>query len=139
MTENYNSGATDGSTLTRIMGLSMFASLFEGFVGGGGGGVNGAVINSVRLFILGTIIETGRRFFQWAVERFKLFRTYPCWPSRYLILFIDLLRGTEYSITAQFQEGDPSYEWIILLLVSASDILFFSCCATLLMVDSILD
>ncbi|KJA22597.1 hypothetical protein HYPSUDRAFT_138815 [Hypholoma sublateritium FD-334 SS-4] len=61
----------------------------------GGGGVNSAVMNSLRLFILGTIIETGRRFFQWAVERFKLF---------------------QYSITAQFQEGDPSYEWIILFL-----------------------
>lgn len=29
-----------------------------------------------------------------------------------LILFV------EYSITAQFTEGDPAYEWIILFLVS---------------------
>ncbi len=81
MAENYNSDATDGSTLTRIMGLSMFASLLEGLMGGGmggGGGVNGAVMNSIRLLILGAIVESGRRFFRWAVERFKLFRTYLC-------------------------------------------------------------
>lgn len=71
------SGDSEGSTLTRIMGMSIFASLIEGFVGGGaagGGGMNNAVMGSIRLFILGTIIETGRRFFHWAVERFKLFR-----------------------------------------------------------------
>ncbi|KAF9473951.1 P-loop containing nucleoside triphosphate hydrolase protein [Pholiota conissans] len=92
--------ATDGNALTRIMGFSVFASLLQSFVGGGngaagGGALNGAVMNSFRLFILGTLVESGRRFFNWAIERFKLF---------------------QYSITAQFQEGDPSYEWLVLLL-----------------------
>ncbi|KDR84641.1 hypothetical protein GALMADRAFT_23943, partial [Galerina marginata CBS 339.88] len=53
------------------------------------------VADSIRLFMLGTIIEVGRRLFGWAVERFNFF---------------------QYSITAQFAEGDAVYEWIILLL-----------------------
>lgn len=75
--------------LTRILGFSMFASVLDGGLGGGGfvngGGENGehgggaaanAFITSLRLFLLGTLIETGRRLFQWVVERFKFFRTF---------------------------------------------------------------
>ena len=103
MTENYNSDATDGSTLTRIMGLSMFASLLEGFMGGGtggGGGVNSAVMNSIRLFILGAIVEGGRRFFYWAVERFKLFRTY--------VLACDLLGLLTFFVAQNIQSRHNS-------------------------------
>lgn len=39
-----------------------------------------------------------------------------------LYLQILLLTNVEYSITAQFDEGDPSYEWIVLFLVR----IFFS-------------
>ncbi|KAF8200279.1 P-loop containing nucleoside triphosphate hydrolase protein [Pholiota molesta] len=87
-TSSWPTGATssDANAFKRIVGFSVFASLFEGLIG---------VMSSLRLFILGTIIETGRRLFQWVIERFKLF---------------------QYSITAQFQEGDPAYEWLILLL-----------------------
>ena len=65
----------------------MFASVLDGGLGGGGfvngGGANGgnaggtaanALTSSLRLFLLGTLIETGRGLFQWVVERFKLFR-----------------------------------------------------------------
>jgi chaperone BCS1 len=81
-TSSWPTGATssDANAFKRIVGFSVFASLFEGLIGGGnvngGGGVNNAVMSSLRLFILGTIIETGRRLFQWVIERFKLFREY---------------------------------------------------------------
>ncbi|KDR78146.1 hypothetical protein GALMADRAFT_245173 [Galerina marginata CBS 339.88] len=99
-----NSWFSPSNSMSRIMGFSFLASLFQSFTGtaGGGGLVNGVpggqnsyVADSIRLFLLGTIIEVGRRFFGWVVEKFKLF---------------------QYSITAQFSEGDPAYEWIILLL-----------------------
>jgi chaperone BCS1 len=77
--------------LTRILGFSMFASVLDGGMGGGGfvngGGENGggvaanAFITSLRLFLLGTLIETGRRLFQWVVERFKFFRTFLSWQK----------------------------------------------------------
>ncbi|EKM76611.1 hypothetical protein AGABI1DRAFT_62968 [Agaricus bisporus var. burnettii JB137-S8] len=62
----------------------MFASAFTG--GGAGFGENG-----IRLFVLGMIVEVARRFVQWVMERFRL----------------------QYSITAEFSEGDPAYDWII--------------------------
>ncbi|THU96877.1 P-loop containing nucleoside triphosphate hydrolase protein [Dendrothele bispora CBS 962.96] len=70
--------------------FSVFATLFRS---------NSYLLDSVKLLILGSIVETGRvnhvsprrRLAQWLLERFKL----------------------QYSITAQFDEGDPAYEWII--------------------------
>ncbi|KAJ7779739.1 P-loop containing nucleoside triphosphate hydrolase protein [Mycena metata] len=50
--------------------------------------------SSIKLLILGSIIETGRRLFQWLIVRFRF----------------------QYSMTAQFDEGDPAYEWIVLFL-----------------------
>ncbi|KAF8809901.1 P-loop containing nucleoside triphosphate hydrolase protein [Phlegmacium glaucopus] len=70
--------------MTRIMGFSFIASLLQ----------SNSSMGSAKLFLLGTIIESGRRFCQWLVERFRF----------------------QYSITAQFSEGDPAYEWIILFL-----------------------
>ncbi|KAG6852907.1 hypothetical protein C0991_008250 [Blastosporella zonata] len=55
---------------------------------------NPYIWDSARLLVLGTLIETGRRLCQWLMERFKI----------------------QYCITAQFSEGDPSYEWIVLFL-----------------------
>ena len=52
--------------LTRVMGFSFFASMLQS---------NSYMVDSVRLFLLGTIIESGRRFCQWLIERFW-FRQY---------------------------------------------------------------
>ncbi|TFK37900.1 P-loop containing nucleoside triphosphate hydrolase protein [Crucibulum laeve] len=92
--EYYSASKTDGSRidgvggvsewLTRVLGLSFLASLFS----------NSYVSDSVKLFILGTIIETGRRFCYWLFERMWF----------------------QYSITIQVTEGDPTYDWIILFL-----------------------
>uniref|UniRef100_A0A8H8CDY5 BCS1 N-terminal domain-containing protein n=1 Tax=Psilocybe cubensis TaxID=181762 RepID=A0A8H8CDY5_PSICU len=90
-----------GQGLTRIFGFSFIASLLQGMgtklesIGNAAGGSNSYFGNSMKLFLLGTIIESGRRFFSWAMERFKPF---------------------QYSITAHFSEGDPAYDWIILFL-----------------------
>ncbi|KAG5717627.1 hypothetical protein E4T56_gene3769 [Termitomyces sp. T112] len=66
------------------MGLSFIASLAS----------NPYIWDSVRLLILGTLIEAGRRLCYWFMERFKI----------------------QYCITAQFTEGDQSYEWVLLFL-----------------------
>jgi hypothetical protein len=50
--------------MTRVFGLSMFASMFAGSEGIGG--------NSLKLIMLGVLVEFGRRFVQWIVERFRL-------------------------------------------------------------------
>ncbi|GLB44345.1 putative mitochondrial chaperone BCS1 [Lyophyllum shimeji] len=80
------SGGEDGS------GLSFNHIMGLSFVAGMAS--NPYLWDSARLLILGTLIETGRRLCQWLMERFKF----------------------QYCITAQFTEGDPSYEWIVLFL-----------------------
>lgn len=95
--------------ITRIMGFSLFASLFQR--------TDGYAFDTARLFVLGSLIEGGRRFFQWLVERVR-FRSSPLQflYSRVLRLTLRYV-SSEYSITAQFTEGDPTYEWIVMFLV----------------------
>ncbi|KAJ7922622.1 hypothetical protein B0H13DRAFT_1865638 [Mycena leptocephala] len=75
--------------ITSFMGLSTALAAFrmvsQAYLG-----------SSIKLLILGSIIETGRRLFRWMIVRFRF----------------------QYSITAQFHEGDPAYEWVILFLIS---------------------
>ncbi|KAJ3501740.1 hypothetical protein NLJ89_g9203 [Agrocybe chaxingu] len=84
----------------RVMSFSLFAGLFQAGMNGGIGGPQGqsASVNylwsSAALFILGLLIETGRRFCHWLMERVQF----------------------QYYITAQFTMGDPAYEWLILFL-----------------------
>ncbi|KAJ6497945.1 hypothetical protein DFH09DRAFT_336850 [Mycena vulgaris] len=54
--------------------------------------------SSVKLLILGSVIETGRRLCQWFIVRFRI----------------------QYSMTAKFDEGDPAYEWMVLFLPQES-------------------
>ncbi|KAF9033593.1 hypothetical protein BJ165DRAFT_1515242 [Panaeolus papilionaceus] len=83
------------SLLTNIVGFSFLASLLQGFLTGrpatGGSADTSYLAQTVQLFFLGTLIEGGRRFYEWLKQRFQF----------------------QYSITAQFTEGDPTYEWII--------------------------
>jgi hypothetical protein len=73
---------------TKMMGFSLFASLFKGFGGiagdgepNGGTGFMGAggqgsyFWNTISLFLLGLFVETGRRFCQWILQRVR-FRQY---------------------------------------------------------------
>lgn len=86
----------NGELFTRIMGFSFVASVFQGLlpldgagsrVGGGdtqgvpwmtGHGLQGErsayVWRTVSLFLLGLLVEAGRRFSQWLFERMR-FRT----------------------------------------------------------------
>ncbi|KAF8636082.1 hypothetical protein AX17_003788 [Amanita inopinata Kibby_2008] len=70
---------------TRALGWSFLATLLSGKSKKSG------VREAVKLFMLGSLVESGRRFCYWAFERFKI----------------------RYSITAQFDEGDPAYEWVV--------------------------
>jgi mitochondrial chaperone BCS1 len=107
--------------LMRIMGVSVFASLFQqiatGFHNGGvtGGGGGNYVFDTARIFILGALIEGGRRFFQWLIERVR-FRESNLRSASNAATYRD---DIEYSITATFTEGDPAYEWVVLFLVSS--------------------
>ncbi|KAJ7615764.1 P-loop containing nucleoside triphosphate hydrolase protein [Mycena polygramma] len=80
--------ATQGSSwMTSFMGLSsIFGAL--GLIS------HSYVGSSLKLLVLGSLIETGRRFGRWLMERFRI----------------------QYSLTAQFNEGDPAYEWIVLFI-----------------------
>ncbi|KAJ7784913.1 P-loop containing nucleoside triphosphate hydrolase protein [Mycena maculata] len=73
--------------ITSFMGLSsVFAAL---------GMISQAYLgSSIKLLILGSVVETGRRLCQWLIVRFRF----------------------QYSMTAQFDEGDPAYEWMVLFL-----------------------
>ncbi|KAJ7175038.1 P-loop containing nucleoside triphosphate hydrolase protein [Mycena crocata] len=82
-------GGDDGHSpwFTSFMALS---SVFAGL-----GMISQAYLgSSVKLLILGSVIEMGRRLCQWLIVRLRF----------------------QYSLTAQFDEGDPAYEWILLFL-----------------------
>ena len=58
------------NSITRAMGFSFLSSFFSESFG------NTNPFDALRLFVAGTIIETGRRFCYWAFERFKI-RQFP--------------------------------------------------------------
>ncbi|KAJ3509731.1 hypothetical protein NLJ89_g5069 [Agrocybe chaxingu] len=97
---NQQSSFLGGNLFSSLMGFSLFAGLFQaGARGlGGAGHDQGAGMNylwsSAAFVVLGLLIETGRKFCQWLIERVQF----------------------QYSITAHFTEGDPAYEWLILFL-----------------------
>lgn len=53
---------------------------------------------SIRFFFLGSVLETGRRIFQWTLDRFT----------------------SGFFVTAHFQQGDWAYDWLNEFLVSAA-------------------
>ncbi|KAG5220033.1 P-loop containing nucleoside triphosphate hydrolase protein [Salix suchowensis] len=60
----------------------------------GGNQLSTQISGSLKLFMIGTMVESGRRFWQWVFTRFN----------------------PKFSITARFSEGDPIHEWIVLFL-----------------------
>ncbi|KAJ6570726.1 P-loop containing nucleoside triphosphate hydrolase protein [Mycena sp. CBHHK59/15] len=78
-------GGVESPWLPSFIGLSyVFAAL---------GMVSQAYLgSSIKLLVLGLVIETGRRVFQWLTVRFRF----------------------QYSTTARFDEGDQAYEWLVL-------------------------
>ncbi|KAJ8518218.1 hypothetical protein ONZ45_g4660 [Pleurotus djamor] len=76
-----------GSNFMQIFG-------FSSVLAATGLGGNAHFADTWKVLLLGSLIEAGRRFFSWAVERLSF----------------------KYSVTARFAEGDPAYEWIILFL-----------------------
>jgi chaperone BCS1 len=57
---------------------------------------NPFVSTAAKLLVLGPVIETVRRIFQWLVERFRF----------------------KYSISARFVQGDPAFEWMTLFMTT---------------------
>lgn len=72
---NAGSWFSNTDIMTKLMGLSFLSSfLGMGAADGAGGAGNAAFMNSIRLLVLGALIEGGRRVFRYVSERFKLFR-----------------------------------------------------------------
>lgn len=96
--------------IIQFLGLS---SIFGSVIGSSGKGFN--LDGSAKWILLGSLVELGRRLFKWVMERFKFGLSI---EHRFTRLF--LIFDAEYSITGQFNEGDPAYEWILLFLVRIS-------------------
>jgi mitochondrial chaperone BCS1 len=107
------------SWFTQFLGLSSLFGLGSTLLstaGGGVGAANPVASTTARLFVLGVLIEVGRRFMQWLMQRlnFRAF-TNPLTCS-ILNTGADSTIHPELCITAQFDYGDPAYEWILLFL-----------------------
>jgi hypothetical protein len=65
--------APANSWLTSILGASFLTTLMQ----------NAYLLDSLRLLIMGTVIETGRRLCQWLMERFsfRMFHLYYSAPK----------------------------------------------------------
>ncbi|KAF5329659.1 hypothetical protein D9619_009197 [Psilocybe cf. subviscida] len=143
---NGGSWFSNTDLMTKLMGFSFLSSFLGMGAGDGmaGGAGNAAFVNSIRLLVLGALLEGGRRLFRYVSQRFKLFRelrhgddleravaTFAqercwkddergCWTRSVAIVLKreaqHFFLRAEYSIDALFTEGDPAYEWLILLL-----------------------
>ena len=92
------------SVLTRIMGFSVFASLFS----------NAYAFDSVKLLVLGSIIETGRRLCQWLYERLR---------------FREFFENSDEWCTSNFSQNTPSPHSSTkgILLTSGSSCFWYAC------------
>ncbi|TEB21472.1 hypothetical protein FA13DRAFT_1741880 [Coprinellus micaceus] len=82
------------SFLTSFTGVSMFATVFG--CGQLGQTADSAGSKLIPVLVLGYLFNIVRRLVMWFLRRFRF----------------------QYYITAQFTEGDPTYDWLVLLLVS---------------------
>ena len=65
---------------------------------------------------MASLIETARGLCQWLVGRFRIRASFSSHVMHPELIHI----GIEYAISARFNEGDPAYDWITLLLVRVS-------------------
>lgn len=79
-----------------VTGVSMFASLLNSSGLGETTGMQNPSLKILLMLGLGYVLNVARKVALWAYQRFSF----------------------QYYITAQFQEGDPTYEWLVLLLTS---------------------
>ncbi|KAF8506407.1 P-loop containing nucleoside triphosphate hydrolase protein [Hysterangium stoloniferum] len=83
------------------------------------------VNNILRLFILGTVlgsvIETVRKLFRWIIDRFqprKSHHSQICYISPISLTSLRAIAGL--SVSADFQPGDITYEWLVNYLMKES-------------------
>ncbi|KAF9450990.1 P-loop containing nucleoside triphosphate hydrolase protein [Macrolepiota fuliginosa MF-IS2] len=74
------------SLLSQIVSIGMIASWLPGQRSG--------ISGTLSMFIMGWLLEMGKDAYNWFSERWKF----------------------QYSLTAEFQEGDPAYDWILAFL-----------------------
>jgi hypothetical protein len=99
-----NGGGFGGIGQAGGIGLwSLFAAMFT----------RSNAAESLKLLLTGLLIEFGRRIFNWAQERIVLRMSYLPYP----IESFNLCVSAGPSASAIFQEGDPSYEWVMHFLV----------------------
>jgi mitochondrial chaperone BCS1 len=116
LTSGIGSPGPIQSWFTQFLGLSSLFGLGSTILSAAGGGeaaTNPVASTTARLFVLGVLIEMGRRFMQWLMQRLN-FRAFTD-PSASSIIRTDT-GHPEFCITAQFDHGDPAYEWILLFL-----------------------
>ena len=89
------------------------SSLLGQLLGGPG---NTLDTRAIHFFVLGLLIELGRRLAKFALERFQ----FSAWPL-IASTCTSLTLPAELHTTATFEEGDPTYEWIAQFLVCGTD------------------
>lgn len=82
------------SFLTSVTGMSMFATALG--TGALSGGFENTSFKLIPILILGYLFTVLKSVVTWGLNRFSF----------------------QYYITAQFHEGDPTYDWLILLLTN---------------------
>ena len=113
---------------TKIMGFSFFASLFGGIPGGGdgiggvGAGQGSYVWNTIILFLLGLLVETGRRFCQWIIQRIRFRLCLELYQLVYLTLLRQNIRLQRNSLKGmQRMSGLSSFWYLTALSIKSTD------------------
>lgn len=104
------------SPFIQLLGLT---SIFGSFLGGGGGGLGGIGLNGnsgAKWLFLGSLAAVGRQLFIWVSQRYRFGV-----PLSHRSDYDSTWFASEYTVSGQFDQGDPAYEWILLFIVSPFD------------------
>lgn len=115
---DYGNGwtSTIWSILTSVTGLSVSSTSLSGSQTGSSDGTIWSW-KILPVLLVGSLVEIGRRLCLWTLQRFKFRRSLGYQTALVPRLLTRIAFHSEYYITAEFHEGDPTYDWIILLLV----------------------